>query len=811
VLIRSRLQRNLIFAFMLVLLIPTGIIAAYSINTASGTLIEKISTEELQSISSEAVIVRTRLLTITNDVLFLSEASSTRSYLPILGGAPDPDQAATQVALSFFQSFLKRSPQYGGISVLNIGGRETLHVVNDANESAPRVVTPDTQTQAGFAYYQRAIAIPAGQVYISLVDLNTTDGKVDQPYVPFIRYSVPLRSDTGSIRGILILKALLKPIVEDKFFQDQTSKTYLVDNDGSYLFSPDESKLYNRTLKNGATLDNDQPNDLRQLYASDQGTLLASKDRPDALQVFARITLPSQPDVRWLLIRQKAISSILAEVYNAQLVIAGISVAALLIAAVVSLLLTYNIVRPVRQLAHVADSVSQGDWNVPVPKINTRDEIAHLAAAFERMLRELRALYTDLEDRVKARTAELETANRQLKIAQEKAEQASKAKSVFLSNMSHELRTPLNVVIGYSSSMLNMPEMFDNVPLPDVYKSYMQLIETSGHYLLGLINDILDLSKIESSNFELRCACVDLQDIFQGVISTSTGLLKGKPVRIQPDVPNDLPSVWADPLRVRQIILNLMSNAIKFTETGQVTLSARVEGLSVRISVADTGIGIPDKALATIFDRFKQVEHDASKNYGGTGLGLDIAKQLCLLHGSDLTVQSTLGQGSTFTFSLPLTTAKQMGVEVGPDQVGGAVTIFDESAVSDVPSGVVLLAENDTETRDMLRRTLEEAGYVVVDTNDGAQAVELASGMIPNLMILDVDLPTMNGWEVLRTLRADPDTNAIPIVICADGANRQRVDYPSGIRYVQKPVTPKEVLAAAKQIMQPLHSSEKGS
>jgi CheY-like chemotaxis protein len=235
-----------------------------------------------------------------------------------------------------------------------------------------------------------------------------------------------------------------------------------------------------------------------------------------------------------------------------------------------------------------------------------------------------------------------------------------------------------------------------------------------------------------------------------------------------------------------------------------------VEGLSVRISVTDTGIGIPEKALATIFDRFKQVEHDASKNYGGTGLGLDIAKQLCLLHGSDLTVQSTLGQGSTFTFSLPLTTARQMGVEVAPDQVGGAVTIFDESA-AEMPSGVILLAENDTETRDVLRRTLEEAGYVVVDTNDGAQAAELASGMIPNLMILDVDLPTMNGWEVLRTLRADPDTNAIPIVICTDGANRQPVDYPSGIRYVQKPVTPKEMLAAVKQIMQPLHSSEKGS
>src|SRR5450432_238359 len=217
---------------------------------------------------------------------------------------------------------------------------------------------------------------------------------------------------------------------------------------------------------------------------------------------------------------------------------------------------------------------------------------------------------------------------KQLALAQQKAEQANKAKSLFLSNMSHELRTPLNVVIGYTSSMLDRPTMYNNEVLPTIYAKDIQLIKDNGYHLMGLINDILDLSKIEAGKLDLNVKAFDLHDILRGVIATSVGLVKDKPVQINSDFSDQWPLVLADDVRVRQIILNLMSNAVKFTEQGSVTLRVSVEGNFVRISVTDTGIGIPEHALATIFDRFQQAEQDTSRIYGGTGLGLDISKTL---------------------------------------------------------------------------------------------------------------------------------------------------------------------------------------
>ncbi|HLY26157.1 MAG TPA: histidine kinase dimerization/phospho-acceptor domain-containing protein, partial [Aggregatilineales bacterium] len=208
----------------------------------------------------------------------------------------------------------------------------------------------------------------------------------------------------------------------------------------------------------------------------------------------------------------------------------------------------------------------------------------------------------------------LEIMNAKVVQSQHQAEYASQAKTTFLSNMSHELRTPLNVIIGYSSSMLDMPALYDNMNLSSKQERDIKLIKDSGYYLLGLINDILDLSKIEAGKLELHCAETSLPEIFKGLVATSVGLVKDKPILIRPDFPEDLPLVWADPTRVRQIVLNLMSNAIKFTNTGSVTLHAHVDAQVVHISVIDTGIGIPEKALPHIFDRFEQAERDTDKN-----------------------------------------------------------------------------------------------------------------------------------------------------------------------------------------------------
>ncbi|MBX3085330.1 MAG: response regulator [Anaerolineae bacterium] len=393
----------------------------------------------------------------------------------------------------------------------------------------------------------------------------------------------------------------------------------------------------------------------------------------------------------------------------------------------------------------------------------------------------------------------LEQMNADLAEANRKTEEISKAKSVFLSNISHELRTPLNVIIGYSSSLLNMPQMFQNVPVPEAHRPYLELIEANGHYLVGLINDILDLSKIAAGKFELHQASTDLSEICRGVMQTSLGLLKGKPIQIRLDIPEHLPPVWADATRVRQVLLNLLSNAVKFTNSGSITIRVEPMAETLKVSVIDTGIGIPPAALASIFDRFEQAKQD--KSYGGTGLGLDISKQLCQMHGGDLTVESEVGKGSIFSFTLTIDHAAVANAQPQAEMISDEVKVFSTEADSYDAPPMVLVVEDDDGTRQLLREVLESGGYYVTETNSGAQAIELAYALMPALVILDAQLPDMNGWDVLAELKANPDTSILPIAMCTVDEDRRTETDASGVYYVPKPVTAQQLLRCAEQAL----------
>jgi signal transduction histidine kinase len=395
----------------------------------------------------------------------------------------------------------------------------------------------------------------------------------------------------------------------------------------------------------------------------------------------------------------------------------------------------------------------------------------------------------------------LEKLHNELKEAQRKTEQASKAKSIFLSNMSHELRTPLNVVIGYTSAMLNMPQMYENTTLPDIFRNDIQQIKDNGHYLIGLINDILDLSKIEAGKLELHPDVVDLAGIFKGAMATCVGLIKDKTLQLRSDYPETLPLVWADPIRVRQIILNLTSNAIKFTQSGSVTLQAHIEDKFVRVSISDTGIGIPEHALQHIFDRFQQAEHDTDKQYGGTGLGLDISKQLVQMHGGNLTVESQVGHGSTFSFTLPLLGEDQKKSDSPLTDMNSSVTMLEPAPQAAVVGYTILLVEDETSMREMMRRTLEGAEHVVIDTHDGTQVLEMAVGLLPDLIILDVHLPGANGWDVLKTLKTDETTGTIPVMICTANDDKDHAKELGAALYLRKPFSPDELLACIQGLL----------
>jgi len=258
--------------------------------------------------------------------------------------------------------------------------------------------------------------------------------------------------------------------------------------------------------------------------------------------------------------------------------------------------------------------------------------------------------------RQQALTDQVQAANKELEVARKSEEEAKNFRGQFLANMSHELRTPLNAIIGFSQTMLDFPAMYDGVELPEQYRQDMNQILSSGKHLLNIINDILDLSKVDAGKLDLEIQPVDLGPVIKGVLSTAVGLVGDKAMHIKllRETPDPLPMALGDPLRIRQVLLNLYSNAAKFTDAGSIKLRVKVEGKEVIFGVEDTGIGIPEADRTTIFEEFRQGTAGRKKGRQGAGLGLAISQQLLRLMNGRMWFESTVGKGSTFYFALPL-------------------------------------------------------------------------------------------------------------------------------------------------------------
>jgi signal transduction histidine kinase/CheY-like chemotaxis protein len=361
-------------------------------------------------------------------------------------------------------------------------------------------------------------------------------------------------------------------------------------------------------------------------------------------------------------------------------------------------------------------------------------------------------------------------------------------KTQFLANMSHELRTPLNSIIGFSRVML---KGIDG-PLTDLQEADLSSIYNSGQHLLALINSILDMSKIEAGKIDLSFEEVDLLDIFKAVMSTTRAFVKDRPIELRSEVPDILPTVWADAQRVRQVLINLLSNACKFTSDGSITLRTEVGAEFVAISVVDTGIGIDHGAQKRLFIPFQQVDGSTTRRAEGTGLGLAISRSFVEMHGGEIWVHSEPGKGSTFSFTLPIYKAVRQREE-------------HEIGVSLEPGKKVVLAvDDDAGVISLLHRYLENDGYQVIGVLQSLHALDTARRLASHLsaITLDVVMPDMDGWQVLRSLKQDPQTKDIPVILCSivDG-----LDQGLGLgasACLRKPVTRDQVLETLKRLEQ---------
>ncbi len=379
--------------------------------------------------------------------------------------------------------------------------------------------------------------------------------------------------------------------------------------------------------------------------------------------------------------------------------------------------------------------------------------------------------------------SEQKQAANDLMAAKDAAEAANRAKSTFLANMSHELRTPLSAIIGYSEMLLE--EIADGSDAADLVDD-MRKIEANGRHLLGLINDVLDLSKIESGKMEIYAEDSDVHDIVSDVASAVDSLIGKTHNRLELDIAANLGTIYSDVTKIKQMLLNLLSNASKFTDHGAITLSAaRSVGRDgqdwLTFRVKDTGIGMTEEQLAKLFQRFQQADASTTRKFGGTGLGLAITKAFSTMLGGDIEVESTPGQGAAFTLRLPAIYPGDMG----PDDPLREVAVALEEPHID---NCVLVIDDDPAQRELLTRFLKREGFVARAVTDGASGLEMARTLRPCAILLDVVMPGMDGWSVLTALKADPELAGIPVIMMTFVNERGLAAKLGAADYVLKPV-----------------------
>lgn len=536
----------------------------------------------------------------------------------------------------------------------------------------------------------------------------------------------------------------------------------------------------------------------------------------------------------WLIITVIPESDFMAQINANTRNTVALCFASLLVASVIAAATARWVVQPILRLNAAAKELAQGHWTHPLP-VGRFEEVAELAETFQSMAQQLQASFHTLE-----------TNNQEL-------HRLDKLKDEFLANTSHELRTPLNGIIGIAESLLDGA----TGPLPNQTKGNLAMIVGSGRRLATLVNDILDFSQLRYNKIELRLKSVGIREVVEVVLTLSRPLSAQKDIQLINAVSPRLPPALADENRLQQILHNLIGNAIKFTDYGMVGISAQIvqpessspesggaptapvwgppfpPGTCLAITVSDTGIGIEDDRLERIFEPFEQGDGSTARLYGGMGIGLAVTKKLVALHGGTLGVNSAVGVGSQFTFTLPLSPEPTPGLALTPpvptpipasksyprlleplvkasrvhlqawDEVSTIPPMEDDDSLDHNPEHFrILVVDDDPVNRQVVINYLSLSSYRVMQATNGLEALDMIGrGLAPDLILLDVMMPRMTGYEVCRAVREKFAAHEVPIVMLT--AKNQVVDLVEGLTagandYITKPVAKNELLARIK-------------
>jgi two-component system, NtrC family, sensor kinase len=539
---------------------------------------------------------------------------------------PGPPEAVLNQRRFDYFWFLRQVTAITEISQLDASGKEQLRV--------SRLGRDVVGSQADFSRDPKFLEARSGKVYFGPVYFR-------QESEPHMTIAV---AGSGAQAGVTVVEVNLK-LIRDVVSQIEVGKTghaYVVDDRGYLIAHPDISLVLQKLDLSA------QP----QVQAAHAGAPRADDPEttmtaPDLLGRPALTTYAAIAPVGWSVFLAQPLQEAFAPLYasllrNAVLLLLGLGLAVL-----VSLFLARKVVTPIRTLQVGAAQIGAGALEHRID-IRSHDELEILAEEFNHMAAQLQESYASLEQKVEARTRELAEKGRQLELA-------SQHKSQFLANMSHELRTPMNAILGYTE--LIMDHIYGEVP--EKIGEVLERVQQSGHHLLDLINDVLDISKMEAGQLTLALNDYSLAEVVQTVFSAVESLAVEKGLALTVALPADLPPGKGDERRLAQVLLNLLGNAIKFTEVGEVQVRVTAADGAFTVAVSDTGPGISDTDQQKIFEAFQQADSSITRKKGGTGLGLSIVKRIIEMHGGRVWVESRLGKGSTFWFTLPIRVEQQ--------------------------------------------------------------------------------------------------------------------------------------------------------
>ncbi|OLP17250.1 guanylate cyclase [Leptolyngbya sp. 'hensonii'] len=619
----------------------------------------------------------------------------------------------------------------------------------------------------------------------------------------------PLYDNKQVVQGVMAVDLTLSQVSEFlhglKF--SRSGQTFIMDRSGSLVASSTQETPF--------TLQQDQPtrmqakssrNPLIQAAAEDLTTRFSDLRQIDQNQslefmengkrIFVQVSpIRDERGLDWLIVVVLPEEDFMERIEANTRMTIILCLIALVVASLVGIATSQWVIQPILQLSTAAEALSRGEWNNRVD-LDREDEVGTLARAFNHMASQLQESFIALE----AKNAELEHLNQ--------------LKDEFLANTSHELRTPLNGIIGIAESLMDGA----TGPLSEKTNANLAMVASSGRRLSSLINDILDFSKLQHKTITLQLRPVGLKELTDVVLTLSQPLVGKKPIQLVNAIGSDIPWVEADENRVQQILYNLIGNAIKFTESGQIQVQAKSIGRLLEVSVADTGIGISSDKLERIFAAFEQADGSTARVYGGTGLGLAITRQLVELHGGHIRVASIVGQGSTFTFTLPVV-HETVPIAPATPQPQHLLTPLQATAVSppeldEVPLMTaeafqsvnkefkILIVDDEPVNLQVLKNNLVLQNYSITQASSGQEALDIIqNGFKPDLMLLDIMMPKMTGYEVCQKLRETFLPSELPIVMLT--AKNQTADLVEGFSsgandYLTKPFSKSELLARIK-------------